>query len=118
MSKKILVCDDDQGILEVIKIVLEKEGFEVKLLANGRGIQKIIKDYKPDLILLDIWMPGVDGEEITKILKKTEETSKIPIVVISALNTTEKIAQESGADDFLEKPFDISDLVKIVKKYT
>ena len=117
MSKKILVCDDDEGITEVLGIILEQEGFEAYCLSNGKGIQKKIKRLKPDLILLDIMMPGIDGKEITKILKRGEETSQIPIIIFSALSNAAQIAKEVGAEDYLAKPFEISHLTDKLKKY-
>lgn len=116
-SKKILVCDDDQGILDVLTIILEKDSFEVSVINQGKGIQKRIREFKPDLILLDIMMPGIDGKEVTKILKRNQETSKIPIIILSALNNPDQMAQDIGADDFLAKPFDISDLTDKIKRY-
>lgn len=117
-QKTILVCDDDQSILEVIQIILEENGYIVKTKTNGKGIQKSISQIKPDLILLDLWMPGIDGKEITKIVKKDGLHSSIPIIIISALNNTQKISQEIGADGFIPKPFDISSLLSTVKKFT
>ncbi len=116
--KKILVCDDDEGILEVLKIVLENNNFQVKEVNSGKAIQKRVEEYKPDLVLLDFWMPGIKGREIIKLLKNDVQTKNIPILLLSAVNAGEKIAQESGADGFLSKPFDIMDLVKTVQKYT
>lgn len=116
MSKRILVCDDDAGILEVTKIILEENGYIVKTLSSGKGIQKQIKDFKPDMLFLDIWMPGIDGKEITTILKRDPESQNIPIVIVSALNDTKEIAKETGADGFLSKPFTIADLLSIVEK--
>lgn len=117
-QKKILVCDDDEGIVEVMRIILEDNGYQVKTLSNGKAIHKKTLEYCPDIIFLDIWMPGIDGREVTKLLKNDQQTAELPIVVISALNDTKKIAHEVGADDFLEKPFDMTDLLDMVEKYT
>jgi DNA-binding response OmpR family regulator len=116
--KKILVCDDDRSILEVIKIILEENGFGVLTLQTGKGILKKVKDYRPDLILLDIWMPGIDGKEITKLFKKDKDTKDIPIIIISALNETQKLSKNIGADGFLSKPFEMTDLLDIANKFT
>lgn len=116
--KRILVCDDDEGIAEVMRIMLEGAGYTVNIVNNGKSIQKKVAVFKPDLILLDIWMPGIDGKEITKLLKKEKSSSKIPIIVVSALNDTKKIADDSGADGFLPKPFDMDTLLALAKKYT
>lgn len=117
MRKRILVCDDDQGISDVLTIILDQEGYEAYILNNGKGIQKKIEKFKPDLILLDIMMPGIDGKEITRILKRDQKTSKIPIIIFSALNNPDQIAKNIGADDFLAKPFNITDLVAKFKKH-
>lgn len=110
-QKKILVCDDDQGVVEVIKIILEQEDYRVRVLTSGKAIQKRVEEDLPDVILLDIWMPGIDGKQVTKLLKKNINTKHIPIIVISALNDTEKIAKEAGADDFIAKPFQMDYLL-------
>lgn len=115
-----MICEDDPGILEVMKIMLEESGYEVKALSDGRGIQKKVSEYSPDILLLDLWMPGIDGKEITKILKRDPILQKIPIVIISALNKSEieKIQKEAGADSFLPKPFDLKDLTQTIEKFT
>lgn len=117
-SRKILVCDDDEGIAEVMKVMLEGAGYTVAVVSNGKAIKKRVESYKPDLVLLDVWLPGIDGKEITKILKRDKNLSHVPVVVVSALNDTQKIAKSCGADDFLEKPFDMDTLLNLAKKYT
>jgi DNA-binding response OmpR family regulator len=114
---KILVAEDDHSILEVIKIILEGEGYQIISTNEQDMVLRLISEYKPNLILLDIWLSGHDGGKIAKHLKSKQETKYIPIILISANNETPKITIESGADDFLLKPFDIDDLLKIVKKY-
>lgn len=116
--KKILVCDDDEGILDIVRVILESKNYQVKTISSGKSIEKRISEYSPDLILLDLWIPGMDGKEITRILKRQSKTKNIPIIIISALNETEKISKEIGADSFLSKPFDINDLINVVEKYS
>lgn len=116
MKKKVIVVDDDQGILEVIKIILEEENYEVVTIDEGKTIVKRITEEKPDVVLLDIWMSGQDGGEIAKQLKSNDETKNIPIIMVSAKNDTEKVAQDAGADDFITKPFDMDVLLEKVKK--
>lgn len=120
MSKRILVCEDDEAILEMIKIMLENGGYHVKPLSNGKSIERKVKEYLPDLILIDIWMPGVNGKEAIKLLKKDQYTQKIPVVIISAISVDEvtQIIKELGAQGFLSKPFNMTDLLSMVKKYT
>src|SRR5438876_52256 len=117
-KRRILVCDDDPGVVEVITIMLQEEGHEVKTLNSGKAIQKRVQEYSPDIILLDIWMPGIDGKQVAKLLKDNPDTGHIPIIVISALNDTEKIAKEAGADDFLAKPFEMDNLLTKIKTFT
>lgn len=116
-ASKILICDDDEGIVEVIQIILEENGYEVETIMNGKEIEKKVKAYQPNLIFLDIWMPGIDGKEVTRILKSDMKTKDIPIVLVSALNEVSKIREMTGADAFLPKPFDLQDLLAIVKRH-
>ena len=113
---RIFVCDDDPGILEVVKIILEENNYDVITASTGKGIQKKLIKSKPNLLLLDLWMPGIEGTEITKILKRDAATKNIPVIIISALNDTKKITKDIGADGFLPKPFAISDLLTIIDK--
>lgn len=117
MKKKILVAEDDRAILEVVKIILEQDGYETVYADREEVIRKILKEEKPDLILLDIWLGGSDGGKIAKSIKSDKQSKQIPIIMISANNETEKITREAGADDFLLKPFNIDDLLHIVRKY-
>jgi DNA-binding response OmpR family regulator len=117
MNKKILIAEDDTAILEVIKIILEGEGYEIHSTDEKDTIYKLISEHNPNLILLDIWLSGHDGGKIARHLKSKKETKHIPVIIISANNETAKITKESGADDYLLKPFDIDDLLKIVKKH-
>lgn len=115
-QKKILVADDDPAILDAVSILLEDEGYLVETTANG-NTAKIMKDKLPDLLLLDIWMSGVDGRDICKYLKSQNRTRKIPIIMISASKDADESAMAAGADDFLAKPFDIEDLLGKIEKY-
>jgi CheY-like chemotaxis protein len=115
-KKRILVADDDPAILDSIQIMLEDAGYEVDISIDGETIYKMEKDY-PDLLFLDIWMSGMDGREICRHLKAQESTQDIPIIMISANRDTAKMAKEAGAEDFLEKPFEMEDLLKMAEKY-
>lgn len=117
MKKKILIAEDDKAIIEVVKIILENEGYLILATDREEAIHEALKKESPDLILLDIWLSGEDGGKIAKYLKEKKETKHIPIVIMSANNETEKITKDAGADDFLLKPFNIDDLLYIVKKY-
>ncbi|MGV8878929.1 MAG: response regulator [Sphingobacteriaceae bacterium] len=115
-AKKIMVIDDDPQILEIIGFILEDEGYEVELSSNGQNLL-LRQDNLPDVILMDVWMPGIYGGTLGELIKMQAHTSHIPIIMMSASKDLEKIAQDSGATDFLHKPFDVADLSGIVKKH-
>ncbi len=115
-KKKILVADDEPAILEVITMMLEDAGYEVKTTVDGQT-EKMATEYLPDVILLDIWMSGMDGRKICQSLKVQKSTMHIPIIMVSANKDTETLAKESGADDFLAKPFEMDELLEKVAKY-
>ncbi|EKD87000.1 MAG: Response regulator receiver [uncultured bacterium] len=111
--KKVMVIDDDEAILEVCKILLENE-YDIETSTKGAVLLNKKRDY-PDLILLDILLAGEDGIEIAKSLKRNEKTKKIPIVIFSAHSQGEEDAKKAGVNLFLQKPFEIEDLLAIVK---
>ncbi len=118
MSKfKILSVDDEPINQLVIDEILEDE-YEVKLVYTGEECLETVKEFSPDLILLDVNMPGIDGYETCVKLKEDSETHSIPVIFLSALSSTEEKLKgyESGADDYIPKPFDHSDLLNKIKK--
>ena len=117
LNRKVLVCEDDRHIAEIIEIILRSRGYEVKTLAHGREIQKEVVAFLPDIILLDLWMPDIDGIKIASLLKKNTVSGSIPIIVISALSDARQISKEIDADDFLAKPFEMNDLISIVARH-
>lgn len=114
MQGKILVVDDDEAILESIMIVLQEEGYTVTTTTDPFSVDEIEK-IAPDLIILDIFLSGKDGRDTARQLKEDKRTRHIPIIMISALPSAEKSAQESGAAVFLPKPFDIYNLLDLVR---
>lgn len=114
--KKVLIADDDQSILDATRLLLEYEGYEVTTVCDGDEL-KDLGDDLPDLILLDIWLSGSNGGELAKYLKSQEKTKNIPIILFSANRDIEKIAKESGADDFLIKPFELTQLLQKINKH-
>ncbi|UKT65324.1 response regulator [Pedobacter mucosus] len=113
--KRILVVDDDPDILEVIQIVLESENYLVFPLLSPRYIFKTIKNFNPDLIILDIMLNGMDGRTVFKELKLNPETLHIPVILASARYNERYIASQAyHPDDYLEKPFNETDLLKKV----
>ena len=113
-QNRILVVDDDKNICELLRLYLEKEGFEVTLAFDGaEGISKFNKE-NPDLILLDIMMPNMDGWQVCREIRKT---SQCPIIMLSAKGETidKVLGLELGADDYVVKPFDSKEVVARIK---
>ena len=116
-SKKILIVDDDEGVLDALTMILQYKGYEVNTAKNANLLAGI-KDEMPDLLLLDIWMSGIDGRDVCKQLKRQEGTKYIPVIMISASKDIGPSALASGADDFLAKPFEMNELVEKIEFYT
>lgn len=110
-SKKIMVCDDDQGILDVLEMLLESEGFTVFTEINSTNLIKQIQIDKPDLILLDLWMPLLSGDQVLKAIRNTQDIKDLPVIVLSASVDGDDIAADAGANDFVAKPFDLDNIV-------
>ena len=116
--KKILVIEDDPGILESLKMVLELSGYYVIVAEDGQIIERGFDGRRPDLILMDYWLPIRNGGEIAKGLKNTEGTKNIPVIIISASLNIRDIVKECGADDFIPKPYDLNELLYKIERYT
>ncbi|HYD35442.1 MAG TPA: response regulator [Vitreimonas sp.] len=115
--KHIFICEDDEGIIEVTKTILEEKGYIVETCSSCTQIFEKLEKVKPDLLLIDLWMPQIGGAEITKKLKADPKTKKIPVIILSANKDTENVAKSVGADDFIQKPFDIDVLEEKVEKF-
>jgi diguanylate cyclase (GGDEF)-like protein len=116
-KRKVLLIDDEASLLEVMKTNLEIEGYEVVTEMSGEtGLVSAVVD-QPDVIILDIMMPGVDGWEVCQRLKSDSRTKYIPIVLLTALDQTEHVVKgfECGADDYLAKPFENPELFARIK---
>jgi len=113
---KILVVDDDLDILEVLKFLLKKNGYEVILLSEAQQVIGTVKETKPDVVLLDINLSGYDGREICKYLKTTLQV-KTPVILFSANISYKSSYKEYFADDFLEKPFEVKRLLNILRSH-
>jgi DNA-binding response OmpR family regulator len=116
VKKKILIADDNPAILDALKIMLEEEGYDVETTVDG-ATARDMREHLPDLLLLDIWMSGIDGRDICKHLKSAAATRHIPVIMISATKDIEQIAKDSGADDFISKPFQMEHLLAMVAKH-
>jgi DNA-binding response OmpR family regulator len=117
--KKILVVDDEPDILGFLQELLEMEGYDVTIIDNTQQIEAKLapNDDLPDIILFDVFLTGKDGSAAVKRLKQQEATRHIPIIMFSAHPKAVTIAKEAGANDFIEKPFEIEDLLDKITKY-
>lgn len=113
-KKKILIVDDDSNIAELISLYLTKECFQCEIAENGENALKKHKEFKPDLILLDIMLPGMDGYDVCREIRKQYAT---PIIMLSAKGEVfdKVLGLELGADDYIIKPFDTKEMVARVK---
>lgn len=113
-KQKILIVDDDTNIAELISLYLTKECYETQMVEDGESALKAFKDFVPDLVLLDLMLPGIDGYEVCKEIRKTSNT---PIIMLSAKGEIfdKVLGLELGADDYIIKPFDSKELVARVK---
>jgi CheY-like chemotaxis protein len=118
VMKKILVVEDEVTNQEVAEVILKNQGFQTLVASNGKeGIEKALTE-KPDLILMDILMPVLDGLSATEILKKDDRTKNIPIVAVTAkASNTDRREAEAAGDGFLTKPFRNRTLVEMVRQF-
>ncbi|WP_316838634.1 PleD family two-component system response regulator [Pedobacter gandavensis] len=112
--KNIFIADDDAAIVDATSMMLELMGYQIKSTLKGSEVLTAMESV-PDLLLLDIWLSGVDGRDICKQLKSDPKTKNLPILMISASREIKASALASGADDFLAKPFDMQSLLKKIE---
>lgn len=114
VKQKILIVDDDTNIAELISLYLTKECFETKMVEDGEEAIRAFAEFQPSLILLDLMLPGLDGYEVCRTVRKT---SSVPIIMLSAKGEVfdKVLGLELGADDYMIKPFDSKELVARVK---
>ena len=110
MERKVVVVEDDINIAELLRLYLEKDGFAVTVSHDGAEGLRLAEEIKPDLVMLDIMLPGMDGWQVCKRLR---QTSKVPIIMLTAKGETEDKVQglEMGADDYIVKPFEVKELL-------
>lgn len=117
--KKILIVDDEQDIVESLKFVLEGNDYICYCAYNGEDGLKLAKELMPDLIILDVMMPRINGYKISRLLKFDSKYKDIPILMVTARSQEEDklIGEETGADEYITKPFDLDEVLKTVNKY-
>ncbi|EKE04084.1 MAG: hypothetical protein ACD_20C00108G0002 [uncultured bacterium] len=106
-NENVFIVEDDQNVLELIKISLEPEGYYVNGMESGEKLLEVIKSYIPDIILLDLVLPGINGLTVCESIKKNQLTSSIPIIMLTSQGSEEDVVTglELGADDYIIKPF-------------
>jgi len=121
MAKTILVVDDEEDIRHMLRLILEKSGFVVETAGDGQEALDQVRDHRPDLILLDLKMPRLNGYEVFVRLKSDEQFKTIPIIVVTAVTQDsdqedEEWARRMGAEGFVTKPFDLSELGRRIEE--
>ena len=116
-KKKIFIFDDNLQILELCTEILDDLGCEVKTSPTTNQIVEQVRDFMPDLIFMDNWLPDISGIEATQLIKATPDLKNIPVIYFSANSNISELADEAGAEDFLAKPFDIDLFEDKVKKF-
>ena len=114
MPKKILILDDDSDILSICTYILEELGWEVSTRTNCNNVLELVRQVKPQVILMDNWIPDTGGIIATQTIKADPELRSIPIIYFSANHDIETLSREAGADTYLEKPFDISQFEEVI----
>ncbi|GAB6137537.1 response regulator [Halanaerobaculum tunisiense] len=117
MAAKILVVDDEENIVQLVEFNLKKEGYEVITASKGQQALELVRQQEPDLIVLDLMLPGVDGFDICRKIRQNDQYSNLPIIILSAKEEeVDKIlGLELGADDYVTKPFSPRELIARVK---
>ena len=115
-KQRILIVDDDENIAELISLYLTKECYETKIVYDGESALKELDSFNPNLILLDLMLPGIDGYQVCREVRKEHN---VPIIILSAKGETfdKVLGLELGADDYLIKPFETKELVARVRRF-
>ena len=119
MTKKILVVDDEKDIVETLSFMMKARGYEVLEGYDGEEGLKLAKEQSPDLIILDVMMPKINGYKIARLLKYDSKYKHIPIIMVTARGqeTDKLIGEETGADEYITKPFEFEEVLDCVSKY-
>lgn len=113
----ILVVEDDPQVARLIALVLQRNGYKSKIVSDGHSALREAKETRPSMVFADLTIKGMGGDELCKVLKQAPETREIPYIVVSGDRDIAEKARVCGADDYMGKPFEFEDLIKLVKKY-
>lgn len=119
MQKVILIADDEPDIVETIKFLMESEGYRCLTAFDGEEALKMAREQSPDLMLLDVMMPKINGYKVSRLLKFDAKYKNIPILMLTARSQEEDkvIGRETGADEYITKPFDINEVLERIRAY-
>jgi|Deesub1362B_J571_1020462.scaffolds.fasta_scaffold11128_2 CheY-like chemotaxis protein len=116
---RILIVDDNEEIAHLVSIILGREGYEVEIALNGDECIEKLNSFRPDLILMDYFMPGKDGVKVSKLIKNDKKFKNIPIILFTIMSIEEGLheaVKEAGAVDYIQKPFNINKMVEKVRR--
>lgn len=118
-KKKILIVEDEESLLKLESILLTSKGYEVRGVANGQAALDVLAEEKPDLVLLDIMLPELDGFEVCRRIKGDESTRHIPVVMLTAKKSREDMAkgEKVGADWYITKPFKSAMVIETIQRF-
>jgi len=118
-KKKILIVDDEPDIVETLKFLIESEGFESITAVDGEEALRKAKEENPDVMILDVMLPKINGYKVCRLLKFDSKYKHIPILMVTARSQEEDkvIGEETGADEYITKPFDINELLQKIHCY-
>ena len=113
----ILVVEDDPQVARLIALVLQRSGYQSQIVSDGQSALQEAKAKRPSMIFADLTIKGMGGDALCNALKKQPETKEIPYIVVSGDRDIADKARQCGADDYMGKPFEFDDLIRLVKKY-
>ena len=118
-GKKILIVDDEQDIVETLKFMLEAQGYECCCAYDGEVGLNMAKEIIPDIMILDVMMPKINGYKISRLLKYDNKYKDIPIIMVTARSQEDDkiIGQETGVNEYITKPFELDEVIAKVKEY-
>jgi two-component system phosphate regulon response regulator PhoB len=115
-AHRILVVEDNAAIVEVLELLLKDTGYEVLTTTDGHSVERLMQEWQPDVVLLDLLLPGLQGEVICQQIKSHTTLKHIPLVLMSAHHDLQERAEQAGADGYLRKPFSIDILTGTIER--
>lgn len=117
MKKRLLICEDDKDIVELLTVIL-KDNYDVKSAEKIDDIVTLVQAMAPDVILMDLWIPSIGGEEAILRLKGNSDTQAIPVILISASDKIAEVYKKTKADAYISKPFSLNDCRMLISKFS